>query len=272
MTSTASDAELKGRHRAMWASGDYPAMVETFLLPLGPRLVEACGLGPGMRVLDIAAGTGNASIPAAQAGAHVTASDLTPELFDAARRRAGELGVEVEWVEGDAEDLPYDDGRFDRVASIFGVMFAPRHEVAARELARVTKPGGLIGLINWTPDGQVGQLFKIMGGYMPKPPEFASPPPLWGTEDHVRKLFEGTGVELEFERATTPWEFDSVEGSLSFMETNYGPTLMARRALGERWPECRAEIGALLERVNTATDGTLAYEAEYLLTLGRRVG
>ena len=151
MSSTMSDAELKARHRKMWASGDYDSMVETFLLPLGPRLVEACGIGLGMRVLDVAAGTGNASIPAAQRGARVTASDLTPELLEAGRRRAEAEGVELEWAEGDAEHLPFADEAFDVVMSSIGAMFAPHHAAVADELVRVCRPGGTIGLLSWTP-------------------------------------------------------------------------------------------------------------------------
>ena len=180
----------------MWASGDYPSMVETFLLPLGPRLVEACGIGPGERVLDVAAGTGNASIPAAQTGADVVASDLTPELFDAGRARAEAEGVELEWVEADAHDLPFEDASFDVVISSIGVMFAPFHEKAADELVRVCKPGGKIGLLSWTPEGMIGALFRAMGQFMPPPPEGAQPPPLWGGEEHLRDLL-GDRVELE---------------------------------------------------------------------------
>src|SRR5687767_15527694 len=145
--SSVSDSELKGRHRAMWASGDYPSMVETFLTPLGPRLVEACGVGSGMRVLDVAAGTGNASIPAAVRGAIVTASDLTPELLEAGRRRAEAAGLELEWKEADAEKLPFDDASFDVVMSSIGAMFAPHHQDVADELVRVCRPGGTIGLL-----------------------------------------------------------------------------------------------------------------------------
>src|SRR3712207_1316732 len=156
MPMSAADTELKGRHRAMWASGDYPHMVETFLLPLGPRLVEACGIGPGMRVLDVAAGTGNASLPAAERGATVTASDLTPELLDAERRRAEAVGPKLEWVEADAENLPFGDAEFDVVMSSIGVMFAPHHQDAADEIVRVCRPGGTIGLLSWTPEGMLG--------------------------------------------------------------------------------------------------------------------
>src|SRR3954454_5001763 len=153
MSTATPDAELKARHRKMWASGDYPSMVETFLLPLGPRLVEACGIGPGMRVLDVAAGTGNASIPAAQAGAEVVASDLTPELFDAGRARAEGEGVELEWAAADAHGLPFEDASFDVVISSIGVMYAPFHQKAADELVRVCNPGGKTGLIIRTPQG-----------------------------------------------------------------------------------------------------------------------
>src|SRR4051794_32027062 len=151
----ASDAEVKARHRAMWASGDYPSMVETWLLPLGPRLVEACGIAPGMRVLDVAAGTGNASLSAARAGADVTASDLTPELLEAGRARAAAAGLELDWVAADAEHLPFEDESFDVVMSAIGVMFAPHHQTAADELIRVCRPGGTVGLLSWTPEGMV---------------------------------------------------------------------------------------------------------------------
>src|SRR5687767_12487864 len=179
----------------MWASGDYPSMVETFLLPLGPRLVEACGIGPGMRVLDVAAGTGNASLPAAERGASVTASDLTPELLEAGRRRAQAAGLELEWVVGDAERLPFEDASFDVVISAIGAMFAPHHQDAADELVRVCRPGGTIGLLSWTPEGMIGSLFRTMGPFAPPPPPGASSPPLWGSEDHVRELF-GDRVDL----------------------------------------------------------------------------
>ena len=176
---TDADRELKGRHRTMWASGNYPEMVETFLLPLGPRLVEACRIGAGVSVLDVASGTGNAAIPAAQRGAHVTASDLTPELLQAGAKVAETTVTELEWVTADAEDLPFEDGRFDYVLSSLGVQFAPRHEVVAGELVRVCRPGGTIALGNWAADGYIGRFWTTMGPYMPKPPAYASAPPGW---------------------------------------------------------------------------------------------
>jgi len=267
-------ADLKRAHRTTWASGDYAAVAER-INDTPPRdLLAHAAIVPGSNVLDVATGTGNIAIPAAAAGAQVVGLDLAPELFDTARRRAAEHDVVVDWVAGDAEDLPFEDGSFDRVVSAFGVQFAPRHEIVAKELAGVTRPGGRIGLVNWTPEGLIGELFKIMGSYMPAPPAFASPPPLWGSPSHVRRLFEDTRVVLDFDRGHNPWRFESAEAWVSFMETAYGPTLKARERLtGEgRWQDCRAEMLALAERRNEATDGSLHMEAEYLITVAHKVG
>jgi SAM-dependent methyltransferase len=264
--------DLKHTHRITWAAGDYAAVAEV-IDELPPReLLARMDIQPGQDVIDVAAGTGNAALRAAAAGARVVGLDLTPELFETARRREADFGVSVDWVEGDAEDLPYEDESFDRVLSVFGVQFAPRHAIAARELARVCRPGGLIGLVNWTPSGQVGALFKVLGGYLPAPPDYASPPPLWGSEDHVRELFADSGVELEFARGYNPWRFDSAEHYVVFMETHYGPLVKARERLTAegRWEECRGEILAMAERYNEATDGSLRMSAEYLIVVGRK--
>src|SRR3954471_12238179 len=229
MASTTSDSEVKARHRAMWASGDYPEMVETFLTPLGPRLVEACEIGPGDRVLDVAAGTGNASIPAAATGAAVTASDLTPELFEAGRARAAAAGAELEWVEADAEGLPFDDGAFDVVISSIGVMFAPHHQAAADELVRACRPGGKIGLLSWTPEGMIGGLFKTMGGFMPAPPPGVQPPPLWGGEDHLAELFGERVEQQKVERGVLEvTAFQRPDDYARHFTERYGPTIAAR--------------------------------------------
>jgi SAM-dependent methyltransferase len=266
-------AELKLVHRATWAAGDYAA-VARHIDEVPPRdLLSRMDIHPGHKVLDVATGTGNLALRAAAAGAQVTGLDLTPELFHTARARAAASDVTVEWVEGDAEELPYEDECFDRVLSAFGVQFAPRHEIVAHELAGVTCTGGRIGLVNWTPEGVIGELFKIMGSYLPAPPAFASPPPLWGSKSHVSRLFDGTRVLLDFAHGTNPWILESPEAWVSFMETAYGPTVKARAKLTAegRWEECRAEMLALAERHNEATDGSLHMEAEYLITIGHKV-
>src|SRR4051795_4836744 len=226
MPGTLSDTELKARHRAMWASGDYPSMVDTFLLPLGPRLVEACRIGAGVTVLDVAAGTGNASIPAAERGAHVTASDLTPELLQAGARRADASALAIDGVPADAENLPFAGESFDIVMSSIGVMFAPHHQEAADELVRVCAPGGSIGLLSWTPTGMLGPLFRTMAPFAPPPPAGAQAPPLWGSEEHLRELF-GDRVELRrVERRTL--EIDAFAKPHDYAEhfkDRYGPTI-----------------------------------------------
>jgi SAM-dependent methyltransferase len=258
VASTGSDTELKARHRAMWASGDYPSMVEAFLTPLGPRLVEACGIGPGVSVLDVAAGTGNASIPAAQAGARVTASDLTPELFEAGRRRAEAAGVELEWVEADAERLPFGDESFDVVMSCIGAMFAPRHQDVADELVRVCRPGGTIGLLSWTPEGMIGALFRTMGPFAPPPPPGAQPPPLWGSEDHVRELFG--------DRVERPREYGE------HFKDKYGPTIatQANARRNGRENEFVEAVDRFCDEWNLGTPERARFEQEYLVAVGRR--
>jgi SAM-dependent methyltransferase len=273
MTTTVQDTELKARHRAMWASGDYPSMVETFLLPLGPQLVAACGIGPGMRVLDVAAGTGNASIPAAQAGADVVASDLTPELFDAGRQRAAGAGVELDWVQADAERLPFEDASFDVVISSIGVMFAPHHQDAADQLVRVCRPGGKIGLLSWTPEGMIGGLFRMMKPFAPPPPPGAQPPPLWGGEDHVRELF-GDRVEFgTFERGVLDvTAFERPHDWAEHFRTKYGPTIVARAHAAKSGQE--AELDDALDRFtdewNRGTPERARFEQEYLIAVGTR--
>src|SRR3954453_17438767 len=247
-------AELKKTHRATWAAGDYPAVAQR-IDDVPPRdLLDRIGVGEGDDVLDVATGTGHVALRAAAAGANVVALDLTPELFATAWRRMDEWGVAVDWVEGDAEELPFDDESFDAVLSVFGVQFAPRHDVVAHELARVTRPGGRIGLVNWTPEGLVGGLFKIMGSYLPRPPAYASPPPLWGNDSYVRGLFAGSCIDFEFARGRNPWHFESADAWVGFMGTHYGPTLKAREKLAAegRWEPCRDELVALAKRHNEA--------------------
>ena len=270
---TASDSELKSKHRAMWASGDYPSMVETFLLPLGPRLVEAAGIGEGMKVLDIAAGTGNASVPAAKTGAQVTASDLTPDLLEAGRPRAEAEGVSLEWIEADAENLPFDDESFDVVMSSIGVMFAPHHQEAADQMVRVCRPGGTIALLSWTPEGMIGALFRAMGGFMPPPPPGASPPPLWGGEDYLRELF-GDRVEfhtLERENLDiTAFEHPHDYGE--HFKDRYGPTITAQANAEKngRADEFNEVVNSFCDEWNRGSEDDARFEQEYLIAVGTR--
>jgi SAM-dependent methyltransferase len=271
--STMSDSELKARHRAMWASGDYPSMVETFLLPLGPRLVQACGIGAGMSVLDVAAGTGNAAIPAAQAGAKVIASDLTPEIMEAGSHRAQAEGLAFDWVEADAEHLPFGDASFDIVMSSIGAMFAPHHQDVADELVRVCRPGGTIGLLSWTPDGMIGALFRTMGPFAPAPPPGAQPPPLWGSETHLDELF---GAHVDFrtlERDVLEiTAFDQPRDFGEHFKARYGPTIAAQANARktDRETELNEALDRFCEEWNLGTPDNARFEMEYLLAIGTR--
>jgi SAM-dependent methyltransferase len=270
---TISDPELKARHRAMWASGDYPSMVETFLLPLGPRLVAACGIGPGMRVLDVAAGTGNASIPAAQAGADVVASDLTPELLEAGRRRAEAAGLELEWVEADAERLPFEDASFDVVMSSIGAMFAPHHQDVADELVRVCRPGGTIGLLSWTPEGMLGALFRTMGPFAPPPPPGAQPPPLWGSEQHLHELFGARARFRTLQRDVLDiTAFERPHDYAEHFKARYGPTIAAQANARRNGREAEFEeaLNRFCDEWNRGTPDRARFEKEYLLAVATR--
>jgi SAM-dependent methyltransferase len=257
-------AKIKQGARATWAAGDYAAVAERQLWEVGPRIVRRVGVLPGEMVLDVACGTGNAAIRAAQVGANVVGVDLTPELFDDARRLAAEAGVDADWVQGDAEALPFADESFDIVLSTFGCMFAPRHRVTAAEIARVLRPGGRIGITAWRPEGSVADFFRTVAGYLPPPSAIAEPPALWGSEEHTRELFAGTAVELAFEHdfVEAP-RFDSAAAAVEFFTTKFGPLMMARdlsQASG-RWPELHE---ALLDFHGRAE------RSEYLVILGRK--
>ncbi|KUI32306.1 class I SAM-dependent methyltransferase [Mycobacterium sp. GA-2829] len=270
-TATVDQGQLAAKHRAMWASGDYPRLAAELVAPLGPVLVEATGIGAGDRVLDVAAGTGNAAIPAAATGAAVTASDLTPELLEHGRTIAAEAGVELEWQEADAHALPFADNDFDVVMSCIGVMFAPFHQRAADELVRVCRPGGRIGLINWTPEGHIGKLFATMKPYMPPPPPGAQPPPLWGREDHVRELFADRVTDLATERRTLPvTHFADGAQFRDYFKAVYGPTIAAYRNVGDdadRAAQLDADIAGLGDALMA---GASHMEWEYLLVTARK--
>ena len=268
-----ADRALKARHRTMWALGNYAAVATDVISELGPVLVGAAGVRRGDRVLDVAAGTGNAAVPAAITGADVVASDLTPELFEAGRDFAARHGVLVSWEEGDAEALPYADASFDVVLSSVGVMFAPHHQEAADELVRVCRPGGRIGLISWTPEGFVGELFRTMKPYAPPPPPGAQPPPLWGDEEHVRRLLGDRVTDVVARRQTvTVSGYPSPQAWRDFWKSVYGPTIVAYRNLGndaERVAALDRDLLALAARYDRGT-GTTVLDWEYLLLTARR--
>lgn len=271
MTVTIEIEELKAAHRATWASGDYAAVAEAFVSDVGEAAVAKAAIVPGTEVLDVATGSGNAAIPAALAGGRVTGLDLVPELLDVGRERAGEAGVEIEWVEGDAEALPFADERFDTVLSVLGVQFAPRHEVTARELARVLRRGGTLVLASWTPGGFIGRLFRTIAPYVPKPPAGATPAPRYGDADHVRALFGETGVALTFETRSATFWGGSPAAFVDYMADHYGPVLKARARLAAegRWDALHADLVSLCEQANVAENGFRA-PSEYLLTLARK--
>lgn len=258
-------AGLKALQRAIWSAGDYDAIAELFW-DVGAVVAEAAAIEPGMKVLDVATGTGNAAIRAAAAGSEVVGLDLTPELFDDARRREALAGVRVEWVEGDAEALPFEDESFDRVLSTFGVMFAPRHDVAAAELVRTCRSGGTIVLANWTPDGFVGRMLALFASRMPAPPPPA-PPTLWGEETHLRALLGGQTL-LAVERCTVDLVAGSMEAMMADFERQFGPMVLAHQVLEERLYEAlKAELIALVESFDTG-EGEVRIPSEYLLVVG----
>jgi SAM-dependent methyltransferase len=265
MMSVALD-EFKQRQRAMWAAGDYPTVSEQ-IAGVGELLVEWADVRAGVRVLDVACGSGNAAFPAARKGAGVTALDLVPELLEAGRTKAARMGLEIEWIEGDAESLPFDDASFDRVLSTFGHMFAPRHRPTVDEMMRVCRQGGILAICCWTPEGVTGDVFRASAAYLPPPPEFASPPRLWGTEEHVREMFGPVAKRFEFERHSATIEWDSVEGWADYFLDRFGPLVTARQTLGDRFRELRAEIVAAWESRNEVDDGRLLLPQEYLLAV-----
>lgn len=268
-----ADRALKSAHRAIWALGDYAAVASEVIPHLGAELVEACGVRRGMRVLDVAAGTGNAAIPAALAGASVVASDLTPELLQAGRAEAARRGAELQWRQADAEALPFADGEFDVVMSCVGVMFAPQHQASAGELVRVCRPGGTIGVVSWTPQGFVGEMLAAMRPYIPPPPPGAQPPTLWGQEEHVSALFGARVTNLAMRRRTTRVGcFATPEEFRDCFKTCYGPTVSAYRGIAED-PERVAQLDhALTDLARRHDRGTTStvMDWEYLLLTARR--
>jgi ubiquinone/menaquinone biosynthesis C-methylase UbiE len=255
-------AAVKARSQAAWSAGDY-AVVGTTLNIVGEMLCEAVDLRANQRVLDVAAGNGNATLAAARRFADVVSTDYVGALLQRGRERALAERLPITFQEADAEDLPFEDASFDVVLSTFGVMFTPDQKRAAAELLRVCRVGGKIGMANWTPDGFIGRLFKLVGRYLPPPPGVTSPA-LWGTKAHLDTLF-GARTSVAAERRHFVFRYRSPGHWIEFFRTYYGPVLKAFAAVGpEAGKALEADIYALLEEFNIARDGTLVVPGEYL--------
>jgi SAM-dependent methyltransferase len=270
ITTTPEDVALKAKHAKMWALGNYNAVATEIIHDLGDVLVETTGIQAGQKVLTIAGGSGNESLPAARRGAHVTATDLTPELVELGRKAAEAEGLTIKWRTADAEALPCEDGEYDAAISCVGIMFAPHHQVAADELVRVVRPGGSIGLLSWTPEGFIGQLFSIMKPFAPPPPPGAQPPPLWGHVEHVRALLGDRVTDFEARQQTLRvTAFPDGAAFRDYFKTNYGPTIAVYSSLAEH-PERTAELDAELAALGDRSHQDGAMEWEYLLVTARR--
>jgi ubiquinone/menaquinone biosynthesis C-methylase UbiE len=270
-TTQAVDYEaVKQVQQRIWSAGDF-AMVATTAVIVGEELCEAVDVLPGERVLDVACGSGNATLAAARrAWGNTVGLDYVPELLEHGRARAQAERLEIEFVEGDAESLPFEDESFDVVLSTFGVMFAPDQRRAAAELVRVCRPGGRIGLASWTPEGLVGQLTQALSRHVPPPPGVA-PPALWGVEDRLRELL-GEGIaSLETTKPEVAYRYRSTDHFLEFFRNCFGPVKMAMEMLDQAGREAAAaEITEILERFNRAGDAALVAPAEYLQAVARR--
>lgn len=259
----------KAAQRRAWEAGDY-RRVAARVEPAALALVRAAGVAAGHRVLDVATGSGSVAIAAAQMGAEVVGVDHTDAWFDDARGRAAAAGVDVELRIGDAEALPADDDSFDRVLSSLGVIFAPRHDVVAAELVRTCRPGGVVGLTAWTPDGPGAAIFTAFGDFMPDPPPFATAFIRWGDRDHLQALFAPHGVTLDIAEASMVWAFTDLDDFEVFLLTYSGPFIAARDRLVElgRWDEALAALRTASAEANEATDGTARFTFDYLIVTG----
>ena len=262
--------EVKQRTRRAWGFGEYRTLSKV-LEPAADALCEVCAVSAGQEVLDVGAGDGNFALAAAREGAKVVASDLSPVMVERGRARTDAEGYQIDWVEADAEELPFEDGRFDCVGSVFGAMIAPRPEVAARELVRVTRPGGVIGMTAWTPESAAVELISITRRYVPPQPGLPEPEE-WGDEQTARRRFGDLVASITFERRSVKWEADSPEAFLALAES--APVCIAiREALPpERQQELRAEQAALAQRWAGGRDGPVSVEAEYLVIVARKRG
>jgi len=261
-------AALKTRQQAAWASGDY-AVIGTTLQIVGEQLAEACDLRTDERVLDVAAGNGNVSLAAARRGCRVTSTDYVAALLDRGAERAAAERLSIEFQAADVEALPFADASFDAVVSTFGVMFAPDHAKSSKEMARVCRPGGRIGLANWTPEGFIGQMFKTLGRHVAPPPDVL-PPARWGTEAHLHALFDDTASEIEVTRRHFSFRYRSPAHFIEVFRTWYGPVHKAFAALGEKGAELDRDLTELLSSLNVGGKDSLVVPSEYLEIVIRR--
>ena len=263
--------EAQQQARALWSAGDLPRAARQ-IAEVGETTAERGEIKSEDVVLDVACGAGNATIPAAKTAARTIGLDITPELLEAGRTQAAEAGVEIEWVEGDAQDLPFEDESFDVVLSVFGCMFAPDHAKAGAELARVLKPGGRMIVAAWRPEGNVGRMFGTIATHLPPPPEGFQPPPLWGVDDHIREIFGPTGMEVEIEPTTVEFTAESADAFFEEFERDLPPIVMARKRLEPdgKWEALRSDLRQLYDESNEADDGTFRAPQEYVLIKGTK--
>jgi SAM-dependent methyltransferase len=263
--------QMKARASEAWGLGDY-SRIARLILPVSQALVDACFISAGQEVLDVAAGNGNLTVIAGEEGASVVASDFAPAQVELGRKRTEEEGLDVEWVVADAEELPFEDDRFDCAASVFGAMFAPRPERVAEELFRVVKPGGTVGMANWGPYGAQGELFECLTKYAPPFPEGVPNPRQWGLEEVVQERFGPYASSLQADRVTLRWEFDSAEEALQTFGSA-GPSVAQRAAMSEeKLQQMGTEAFALLQKHNKADDGRVVLEPLYLQVVARKRG
>ncbi|MGH1417721.1 MAG: class I SAM-dependent methyltransferase [Hyphomicrobiaceae bacterium] len=262
-------AAIKQKQQATWRSGDY-SVLGTMLQIVGEQLCETADLSAGSKVLDVAAGNGNATLAAARRCCDVTSTDYVMSLLEAGQRRADAEGHKINFQVADAEALPFPDKSFDVVLSTFGVMFTPNQEQAARELGRVCRPGGTIAMSNWIGEGFIGQVFKVIGKHVPPPPGL-QPPSLWGTEQHLQDLFSGVTSSLSLTQRQFIFRFRSADHFIDVFRTYYGPIHKAFAAVGDEADALEADLRALLHDFNVATDGTLAVPSAYVDVVIRRV-
>jgi ubiquinone/menaquinone biosynthesis C-methylase UbiE len=259
---------VKDMTKAIWSLGDYSPLAK-LLDGAAREVVEACAVSPGDEVLDVAAGTGNCAIAAARKGAHVVASDLTPALVEIGRARTNTEGLDVEWFDADVEDLPFEDGRFDFVTSVFGAIFAPRPALAASEMVRVLRPNGIVGMANWTPESFSRQMMDVVSKYAPPSPVDLPSPFQWGAEDTVRSLFEGV-ASIQLDRRVLDWKFESFEAMRDVFESHGGAVMAKRMQPPDVYESTGRDLEDLVREVNRGTQDGILIRNEYLLVVAHK--